>query len=73
MNGFCAQDIVCYGTYIRWVLTTCCARMKENSLFEEKIQFLTALDLGKCLKQIDTRYCSLRAHLFLSYPLIKVP
>ena len=35
--------------------------------------FVTAVDLLKCLKQIKLQNCSLRAHLFLSYHLIKVP
>ena len=35
-------------------LRTCCARMKANGYFRMKnIQWVTALDLFKCLKHIE--------------------
>ena len=42
-----------HGTYIRWLMRTCCACMKIG-LFgeEEKIRFVTVLDQIKCITQI---------------------
>ena len=58
-----------HATYIGWYLRTCCARMNENRTFRrEKIQFVIALDLIKCLKQIKYRIYSLRAYLFFEFP-----
>ena len=43
----------CYhGTYLKWYLRTRRANVKESMTFWNKIRFVTALDLNKCLKQI---------------------
>ena len=42
-----------HGTYIRWLLRTCRARMKENrSCLIFFFSFVTVFDLHKCLEQI---------------------
>ena len=43
-----------HATYIRWLLITCCARMKEKWVFLDKnIRFVTAPDVNKCLEQVE--------------------
>ena len=46
MNS-CPLNIVSklHGVYIKWYIVTCCARVNKN------VQFATALDLNRCLKQ----------------------
>ena len=42
-----------HGTDIRWLLRTCCTRMKKLSFFpENSLRFVASLDLIKCPKQI---------------------
>ena len=48
-----SDEKVGHGTYIRWRLRTCCARMTENRSFRRKnIRFVTALDPIKYLEHI---------------------
>ena len=44
-----------HGIYMRWLIKTCSARMKENRYFqkEKKKRFETGLDLNKCLQSIE--------------------
>ena len=57
-----------HGSYIRWYLRTCCARMTEDRCFRRIESYFWLLSIWS-----NNRYCSLRAHLWLSYPLIYVP
>ena len=43
-----------HGTYTRWQLRTCCARMKVKCFFsaKRKVIFVPAFDIIKCLKQV---------------------
>ena len=60
-----------HGSHIRWLLRTCCACMKKNSLFwEKKIRFGPTLDLINTLNRSNDGYRSLRVAPFLSYHLI---
>ena len=42
---------------------------KKKDFSEKRILYVTALDLIKCIKQINSRGRSLRAHLILIYNL----
>ena len=46
---------------------------KIRSLRRKNIRFVTDLDLIKRLNRSNNKDCSLRAHYFLSYHLIKLP
>ena len=67
----CAQ----HGTYNRWELRICCARMKKNRSFRRKdYPNLCLLSIwSKVLNKSNNRDWFLRAHLFPIYYLIKVP
>ena len=68
----CLEENGDHGAYIRTQLRTCCARIKANRSFRRKHLICTCnINLIKCLKQFKFyRFCSLRAHLFLSYHVI---
>ena len=48
----CTKKSAVHGTYIRWKLKTCYARMKENRSFCPKNWIVTTLNLIESLKQV---------------------